>query len=143
MYLPTGRLMMDQYIDGVVPVQVTQEEKDFLIGNLRRIHAAYDDEGCDLTAFTAKAADELCWLADMANSEGTRAVIYLRRARKAESKVAQLLLAEEGAKEAFGHLVQQKRDLEAECKRLRRLLDGAYETIRRQAVTPNSNSTTP
>ena len=52
----------------------------------------------------------------------------------------QLRLAEEGAKEAFGHVVQQKRDLEAECKRLRRLLDGAYETIRRQAVTPNARS---
>lgn len=47
--------------------------------------------------------------------------------------IEQLRLAEEGAKEAFGHVVQQKRDLEKECKRLRGLLDGAYETIRRQA----------
>jgi len=50
--------------------------------------------------------------------------------------IEQLRLAEEGAKEAFGHVVQQKRDLEAECKRLRRLLDGAYDTIRRKA--PNA-----
>ena len=46
-------------------------------------------------------------------------------------EIEQLKLAEEGAKEAFGHVVQQKRDLEAECKRLRRLLDGAHDTIRR------------
>jgi hypothetical protein len=40
---------MDPYIDGVVPTPLTPEEKGFalgmLIGNLRRIHAAYDDEG--------------------------------------------------------------------------------------------------
>ena len=48
-------------------------------------------------------------------------------------EIEQMRLAEEGAKEAFAHVVQQKRDLEAECKRLRRLLDGAYDTIRRQA----------
>lgn len=45
-------------------------------------------------------------------------------------EIEQMRLAEEGAKEAFGHVVQQKRDLEAECKRLRILLDGAYKTIR-------------
>lgn len=44
-----------------------------------------------------------------------------------------LRLAEEGAKEAFGHVVQQKRDLDAECKRLRGLLDLAYDTIRRKS----------
>ena len=46
---------MDPYIDGVVPTPLTPEEKVFsllgmLIGNLRRIHAAYDDEGEDLSA---------------------------------------------------------------------------------------------
>jgi len=51
-----------------------------------------------------------------------------------------LRLAEEGAKEAFAHVVQQKRDFEAECKRLRGLLDGAHDTIRRQAVTPNDEA---
>jgi len=54
----------------------------------------------------------------------------------AAKEIEQLRLAEEGAKEAFAHVVRQKRDLEAECKRLRRLLDGAYDTIRRQA--PNA-----
>ena len=47
-------------------------------------------------------------------------------------EIEQLRLAEEGAKEAFRHVVQQKRDLKAECKRLRGLLDSAYETIRKQ-----------
>ena len=51
----------------------------------------------------------------------------------AADEIKQLRLAEEGAKEAFGHVVQQKRDLESECNRLRRLLDGAYDTIRRKA----------
>ena len=103
---------MDPHIDGVVPVQMTDAERGFmngmLIGNLRRVYAAHDDEGEDLSALPAEAAD----------------------------KIEQLRLAEEGAKEAFGHVVQQKRDLEAECKRLRRLLDGAYDTIRQQA--PNA-----
>ncbi|NDP41084.1 MAG: hypothetical protein GZ093_20610 [Rhodoferax sp.] len=44
-----------------------------------------------------------------------------------------LILAEEGAKEAFGHVVQAKRELEAECTRLRELLQSAYEDIRRAA----------
>ena len=35
--------MMDPYIDGVVPIPMSQDEQDFLSGNLRRIHAAYDD----------------------------------------------------------------------------------------------------
>ncbi len=103
---------MDPHIDGVVPVPMTDAERGFmngmLIGNLRRVYAAHDDEGEDLSALPAEAAD----------------------------KIEQLRLAEEGAKEAFGHVVQQKRDLEAECKRLRRLLDGAYDTIRQQA--PNA-----
>lgn len=50
---------MDPHIDGVVPTPMSQDEKDFLSGNLRRIHAAYDDAGCDLSALPAKAADEI------------------------------------------------------------------------------------
>lgn len=61
--------------------------------------------------------------------------------RDGVAEIEQLRLAEEGANEAFCHVVQQKRDLEAECTRLRGLLDGAYDTIRRQLH--NSNSTTP
>lgn len=56
-----------------------------------------------------------------------------RKIVELNQEIDQLRLAEKGAKEAFGHVVQQKRDLEAECKRLRELLDGAYETIRRKA----------
>lgn len=52
---------------------------------------------------------------------------------EAAEEIEQLRLAEEGAKEAFGHVVQKKINLAAECKRLRGLLDGAYDTIRRQA----------
>lgn len=58
--------------------------------------------------------------------------------RSMHAEIEQLRLAEEGAKEAFGHVVQQKRELEAECKRLRGLLDGAYDTIRRNAATHNA-----
>ena len=54
---------MDPHIDGVVPVQMTDAERGFLngmlIGNLRRIYAAYDDEGNDLSALPARAADEI------------------------------------------------------------------------------------
>jgi hypothetical protein len=51
----------------------------------------------------------------------------------ARQRVRQLEAAEEGAAEAFGVVVQEKRDLEAECKRLRELLDSAYAQIRRMA----------
>lgn len=53
------------------------------------------------------------------------------------AKIRDLELAEEGAKEAFGHLVQQKRDLETECNRLRGLLDAAYASIRRMSQATN------
>lgn len=49
-----------------------------------------------------------------------------------KEEVDQLRLAEEGAKEAFGHVVQQKRDLEAEVKRLRELLAAAYKMVPQQ-----------
>ena len=65
---------MDPYIDGVVPTPLTPEEKGFalgmLIGNLRRIHAAYDDEGEDLSALPAKAADEIEKLLDRLAKDG-------------------------------------------------------------------------
>ena len=54
---------MDPHIDGVVPQPITYEEEFFLsgllVGNLRRIYAAHDDEGNDLSALPAKAADEI------------------------------------------------------------------------------------
>jgi len=48
-------------------------------------------------------------------------------------RVQALELAEEGAKEAFGHVVEQKQAAEAECAKLRGLLDAAYSDIRRAA----------
>lgn len=45
----------------------------------------------------------------------------------------QLKLAEEGAAEAFGAVVQDKQDLEAEVKRLQSLLDDAYALVRKYA----------
>lgn len=45
-------------------------------------------------------------------------------------------LAEEGAKEAFGHVVDDKRALEKEVKRVTDLLHSAHESIRR--LTANS-----
>ena len=130
--------MMDPYIDGVVPIPMSQDEQDFLSGNLRRIHAAYDDAGFDLSALPEKAADEIKRLRELADSEGTRAVEYLRRARKSEANVARLMLEEEGAKDAFAHVVQQKHDADAECKRLRGLLDAAHADIRRMSQTHNA-----
>ncbi len=77
-------------------------------------------------------------LRELADSEGTRAVEYLRRARKSEANVARLMLEEEGAKDAFAHVVQQKHDADAECKRLRGLLDAAHADIRRMSQTHNA-----
>lgn len=39
-------------------------------------------------------------------------------------------LAMEGANEAFGHIVEKKKDLQKECKKLRGLLNSAYAQIR-------------
>ena len=83
-------------------------------------------------------ADEINRMRELADSEGTRAVEYLRRARKSEANVARLMLEEEGAKDAFAHVVQQKHDADAECKRLRGLLDAAHADIRRMSKTPNA-----
>lgn len=46
-------------------------------------------------------------------------------------RVRLLELAEEGAKTAFAHVVESKRDLERENTKLRGLLDAAYADIRR------------
>jgi hypothetical protein len=56
--------------------------------------------------------------------------IRMREVSALCDEIEALKLAEEGAKEAFGHVVQQKQDAEAECKRLRELLDGAYKSLR-------------
>jgi hypothetical protein len=48
-------------------------------------------------------------------------------------RVRLLELAEEGANEAFSHVVLQKQDAEAEGKRLRALLEGAHASIQRMS----------
>ena len=101
----------------------------------------------DVVALTGAEYDALTQLADdwyalyaRAAKERSAALEDVERWKMAaESNIEEnvgLRLAEEWAKEAFGHVVQRKRDLEEECKRLRRLLDGAYDTIRQQA--PNA-----
>ncbi|GAB3358915.1 MULTISPECIES: hypothetical protein [Giesbergeria] len=52
---------------------------------------------------------------------------------KLRERIRELELIEEGAQDAFAAVVEKKRQLEAECARLRKLLDGAHETIRKQA----------
>ncbi|MFA5387553.1 MAG: hypothetical protein WC322_04170 [Candidatus Paceibacterota bacterium] len=56
------------HIDGVIPTPMTLEERGWalgmLMGNLRRIYAAYDEDGEDLSALPAKAADEIDRLID-------------------------------------------------------------------------------
>ena len=92
--------------------------------------------GAEYDALTQRADD---WYALYARASKERAAALedVERWKKAaESNIEEnvgLRLAEEGAKEAFGHVVQQKRDLDAECKRLRGLLDLAYDTIRRKS----------
>lgn len=75
------------------------------------------------------------------HAEGCELGAEVSRRLKAESEVArlraavqQLEAAEEGAKEAFGVVVQEKRDALAECQRLRLLLDDCHAQIRRQAA---------
>ena len=92
--------------------------------------------GAEYDALTQRA-DDWYTLYARAAKERTAALEDVERwKRAAESNIEEnvgLRLAEEGAKEAFGHVVQQKRDLDAECKRLRGLLDLAYDTIRRKS----------
>ncbi len=106
----------------------------------------------DVVTLTGAEYDALTQLADdwyalhvrVANERAAALEDVERWKRAAESNIEEnvgLRLAEEGAKEAFGHVVQQKRDLEAELKRLRGLPDGAYDTIRRQAHNAGGNAT--
>jgi hypothetical protein len=46
-------------------------------------------------------------------------------------RVRMLESAEEGAREAFAHVVDRKNDAETECEKLRGLLSAAYADIRR------------
>ncbi len=88
--------------------------------------------GAEYDALTQRA-DDWYTLYARAAKERTAALEDVERWKKAaESNIEEnvgLRLAEEGAKEAFAHVVQQKRDFEAECKRLRGLLDGAHDNL--------------
>lgn len=57
-------------------------------------------------------------------------------AKALKAKVRELELAEVGAKEAFGHIVDEKRDLEKECIRLKSLLESAYDQLRSLTKKP-------
>lgn len=79
--------------------------------------------------------------------EGCELGEEVSRRLKAESEVSrlraavqQLEAAEEGAKEAFGVVVQEKHDALAECKRLRELLEDCHAQIRRQAALLQSKA---
>lgn len=93
--------------------------------------------GAEYDALTQRADD---WYALYARAakERTAALEDVERWKKAaESNIEEnvgLRLAEEGAKEAFAHVVQQKRDFEAECKRLRGLLTSMMQTNGLQQV---------
>jgi hypothetical protein len=57
----------------------------------------------------------------------------LDEVERLRAQVKQLDAREEGAKTAFAHVVDSKRDLERENTKLRGLLDAAYADIRRAA----------
>jgi chromosome segregation ATPase len=89
----------------------------------------------------APRIEALKGLLDTANAQADRAreaVESLESERKANAiltaEVQQLKLAEEGAAEAFGVVVQDKRDLQAEVKRLQTLLNSAHTTIRNMSA---------
>lgn len=101
--------------------------------------------GAEYDALTQRADDWYALYAKVAKERAAALEDVERWKRSAELNIEEnvgLRLAEEGAKEAFGHVVQQKRDLESECNRLRRLLDGAYDTIRRKSHNAELSSKT-
>ena len=65
---------------------------------------------------------------------GSSSLAHDTTMQEAAREIEQLLLAEEGAKTAFAHVVDSKRDLERENTKLRNLLDAAYADIRRRPV---------
>lgn len=68
-----------------------------------------------------------CLLAELGHTDVVAALEELKAARV---EIQSLKLGEEGAQEAFGVVVQAKRDLEAQVLRLDRLLASAYESLR-------------
>lgn len=76
-------------------------------------------------------------LYDQASLDNARQAIYEAEAAQLmaplRARIAELEATEEGAKVAFGHVVEQKRAAEKECVRLQGLLEAAYADIRRAA----------
>ena len=88
---------------------------------------AFDDKGTDWQSdepwpHRIELAQAQDWIAELG-------AMVLNLAERTQA----LELAEEGAKEAFGHVVDQKRAAEKECMRLQGLLAAAYADIRRAA----------
>lgn len=86
--------------------------------------------------FDRMMADKLVHpLYDQAALANARQAIYEAEAAQLtaplRARVAELEATEEGAKVAFGHVVEQKRAAEKECMRLQGLLAAAYADIRR------------
>lgn len=54
--------------------------------------------------------------------------------KRLKSEVSRLEREEEGAKEAFGVIIQEKRDLENRCDCLQKSLDEAHDQIRRMGA---------
>ena len=97
-----------------------------------------------------KEQDERAFLKHLATEDQTDTSVVARKAfnaglslrdseiRALKKKVRDLELAEEGAKEAFGHLVDEKRELEKECRRLGSLLQDAYSQIKKLTSVSHS-----
>lgn len=66
-----------------------------------------------------------------------------RELAELRERVQQLEAAEEGAREAFEHVVQQNQNAQAEVNRLHGLLQAAYGDIRRLTADPSSGWTMP
>lgn len=76
-------------------------------------------------------------LYDQAALQNARQAIYEAEAAQLtaplRARIAELEASEEGAKVAFGHVVEKKQAAEKECMRLQGLLAAAYADIRRAA----------
>lgn len=83
-------------------------------------HFAHSLDGIAHIRHIPGAAPDGCW-----SHKEVRSVVL-----KLVAEINSLNLAEEGAKEAFGVVVQDKRDLEAAVSRLQGLLESAYEMVK-------------
>jgi hypothetical protein len=98
-----------------------------------RPRCSSDCTGCNEAVPEDRAnLDDLIRLRDDAMAAGPGSGKWINEAQASmDAELAQLRLAEEGAKEAFGHVVEAKQALERKCRHLQVLLDAAYADIRR------------